>query len=358
VALAGQGDGPFEVTEIRDGAARRITARAIPPAVETAIVTDAPRSAITVAPPARALPLVVAAHLPAEPGAPESRLMLAASSSPWPGHVAIHEETAGTEVVRLNANASVGELLAPLGAGPTAIWDRGNTLAVQLYSGHLAPADEAAVLAGANRIAVETDTGDWEVIGFAEAELLSPGIYELRRLLRGQTGTDHAIGLASAGNRIVVLDTRVPLVPVPAVWLGSEIALRAYAGATDLTGAAFDADLDLDPVLPLAPVHLEATRDAGSGDVTLNWVRRSRADSGSWAVAEVPLDNAPEAYRVEILDGVVPVRTIEVGTPTAAYSAADQTTDFGAPPSAFGFTIRQLSPLYGAGHTASGQFDA
>ena len=55
-----------------------------------------------------------------------------------------------------------------------------------LVSGGSALGSElSAVLAGANRIAVETDTGDWEVIGFAEAELVSPGIYNLRRLLRG-----------------------------------------------------------------------------------------------------------------------------------------------------------------------------
>lgn len=357
IALEGQGEGPFEVTEVRDGLARRISARALPPVIEATIVTDAPRAATTASPNARALPVLAAAHLPAEPGTSASRLLLAASASPWPGQVAIHEETAGARIARLEANAALGELVAPLAAGPMALWDRATTLTVRLYSGHLAPADEIAVLAGANQIVVETDAGDWEVIGFAEAELISPGIYTLRQLLRGQIGTGSVLGPASIGNRVVVRDSRTLLAPVPATWLGSEIALRAYAGATDPTGLMFKADLDLDPVLPLAPVHLRAVRDAGSGDVALSWVRCSRADTGNWSVAEVPLDHTPEAYRIDILDGSVVVRTIEVETPMATYPAAEQSADFGAPPASFDFTVRQVSPLYGAGHPTTGHFN-
>lgn len=354
VALAGQGEGPFEITEIRDGAVRRITARAIPPVVEAAIVSDRPRSATAVAPPARALPLLAAAHLPAEPDSSASRLLLAASASPWPGRVTVNDETTGAQVARLGANASLGELTSPLGIGPAATWDRGNAVTVQLYSGHLASADDEVVLAGGNRIAVETDAG-WEVIGFAEATLLSPGIYRLTRLLRGQEGT--AVGAADAGNRIVVLDARAAMTPVPPTWLGETVPLRAYAGSSDPTGAAFNAELGLDPVLPLAPVHLHASRDAGSGDIGFGWVRRSRADTQSWTPAEIPHDNLPEAYRLTILDGAVPVRTIDLALPAATYTAAEQAADFGAPPTGFDFTVAQLSPLYGPGHAASGAFD-
>src|SRR5690606_16917618 len=122
---------------------------------------------------------VVAAHLPAEPGAAASRLLLAASASPWPGYVAIDEQATGTRLARLGANAALGELVEPFDAGPTAIWDRGSTLALRLYSGHLASADEAAVLAGANRLAVRNDAGGWELVGFARTDLISPGVYEL-----------------------------------------------------------------------------------------------------------------------------------------------------------------------------------
>ena len=287
-----------------------------------------------------------------------TRLLLAASASPWPGHVAIHEETAGTRVARLEANAALGDLVTPLAAGPTAIWDRAMALTVQLYSGHLASADETAVLAGANRVVVQTDAGGWEVIGFAEADLMSPGLYVLRQLLRGQQGTNAAVGTAAAGNRIAVLDARAVLASVPATWLGSAVGLRAYAGSADPMGTAFEADLALDPVLPLAPVHLRAVRDAASGGVALSWIRRSRADTGSWAVAEVPLDTPPEAYRIDILDGSSTVRSVETDVASATYAAAEQIADFGGLPPAFTYNVRQLSPLYGPGHAAIGTFNA
>lgn len=357
ISLEGQGEGPFEITEIRDGAVRRVTARAVPPVTEAAIVVDRPRSAVAAAPVARALPVMVAAHLPPEPAAPlVSRLMLAASASPWPGHVAVNDAATGARVARLGRNAAMGELTEPLGAGPVALWDQANALTVTLYSGHLAPADDAAVFAGTNRVAVELDTGGWEVIGFAEAALLSPSAYRLSQLLRGQMGT--ALGVASAGRRVVVLDGRAVMSPVPAAWLGEEVALRAYAGAADPTGTPFTADLGLAPILPLAPVHLRARRNAGTGDVTLDWVRRSRADTDSWTPADAPHDNPPEAYRVTILDGSTPVRTTEVAAPSLVYAAAEQAADFGAPPASFAFTVAQLSPVYGPGHAAAGAFDA
>src|SRR5690606_37549240 len=233
----------------------------------------------------------------------------------------------------------------PLGPGPAALWDRANAVTVRLYSGHLAGADDRAVLAGANRIAIETDTGGWEVIGFAQAVLLSPGEYRLTWLLRGQMGT--GIAEASAGRRVVILDGRPDLAPVPAAWIGETVPLRAYAGATDPTGAALAADLDVAAIPPLAPVHLRARRDHGTGDVALTWVRCSRADTDNWTPADAPHDHLPEAYRVTILDGATPVRIIEVDAPAAVYAAAAHAADFGGLPAGFAFTVAQISPVYG-----------
>jgi hypothetical protein len=356
IAIAGQGDGPFEITEIRDGLARKISARAIPPVLNAAIVSDRPGegSAASVA---RALPIVAAAHLPPDPATPgQSRLVLAASAQPWPGDVAVTDELSGTSVARLTQNAAMGELLNPLEPGGIYCWDIANDLHISLYSGHLASKDDEVVLAGGNRIAVETDSGDWEVIGFAEAELVALGEYRLTRLLRGQLGTDFAIGATAAGNRILVLDDRPSWLPVPAQWLGGEIDLRAYAGRHDAEGAAFSADIGLDPLLPLAPAHLLAVRPAGSNDIAITWLRRSRADADNWAAGDAPHDNLPEAYRLTVFDGPDVVREIDCATASVTYTAAQQTADFGNPPSGFAFTITQLSPVFGRGHAASGIF--
>lgn len=129
--------------------------------------------------------------------------------------MSVTEALTGANVARLPRNAALGELLEPLAPGTVFGWDEANSLHLKLYSGHLAALDDAVVLAGGNRLAVETDAGDWEIIGFAAADLLGPGEYRLSRLLRGQGGTDWAMGPCGVGRRVVILDDRPQAVPVP-----------------------------------------------------------------------------------------------------------------------------------------------
>jgi hypothetical protein len=357
LAIGGEGSGPFVVTALTDGAARQASLQALPPETTAAIVTDRPLPAAAAASP-KALPLVEAAHLPASPGTSgPSRLLLAASSSPWPGSVEITDDDSGVALATLAGRGSLGVLAAPIAAGPVALWDDATALSVLLYWGHLASADDFAVLAGANRLAIRNDAGDWEVIGFANAALTAPSTYRLTHLLRGQGGTVHAVGSAAAGNPVMVLDSGAEAAPVPSDWLGQTLDLRAYAGRTDAVGAAFAAPVDLAPALPLAPVHLSARRDSQSGDVTLSWVRCSRSDTDSWATTEAPLDLSPEAYAVTILDGGgTAIRSLSTANPAATYTAADQTADFGSLPPSFAFTVAQVSPTLGPGLAATGAF--
>jgi len=271
--------------------------------------------------------------------------------------VTLVDDLTGTGLLALTVTATLGELTAPLAPGAIFTWDEVSAVELVLYTGHLASKDDDEVLAGANRIAVETDGGDWEIIGFGDADLTGPQHYRLTRLLRGQGGTDWAIGTCSAGNRVMLLDGRVSLLPVPGTWLGTSAELRSFAGPADPSGTLAEVAIGLGPVLPLAPVHLRAVGD-GAGNVALSWVRRSRADPDSWATDDAPLDVTPEAYRVTILNGTTPVRTIDTAAPAATYAVAQQTADFGAPPASFDFTLVQLSPLYGPGHAAAGWFHA
>lgn len=72
----------------------------------------------------------------------------------------------------------------------------------------------------------------------------------------------------------------------------------------------------------------ERTGYAG-GDLTLRWVRRDRALlADSWEVASIPMS---EAYEVDILDGSTVLRTLETGSPSVTYTAAQQVADWGAP---------------------------
>lgn len=353
IAVTGEGEGPFEITEIRDGFSRKISARAVAPVLHPAVLSERVTRA-SAAPAPAAEPVLVAAHLPGEASSPGvSRLLLAAWASPWPGTVEVQVASTGASLARLTRPAATGELVSPLAAGPLHLWD-GQAVTVTLFGGHLADADEGAALAGSNRIAVETEAG-WEVIGFAGAELISAGTYRLTPLLRGQSGT--AVGVAAAGARVVVLDEAVAVLPVEPGWVGDTLALRAFAGRRDAEGTAFAAEVGLGPMVPLAPAHWRAARD-DTGAVLLSWVRRSRADAGSWAAVEVGLDFAPEAYRVTIFDVAVPVREFEVSTPSASYPAAAQVADFGVLPAGFDFAVSQVGPEFGPGAAATGAFSA
>jgi hypothetical protein len=308
--------------------------------------------------PAAAPELDIALLPPATTDVTRPQLALGAFAQPWPGAIAVTDDATGSSVASLSGSATLGVLTGALAAGSIFVWDDINAIELTVYSGHLSSRDDDEVLAGANRIAVATDAGDWEVIGFANADLIGPQSYRLTRLLRGQMGTDWAIGPAAAGNAVLLLDSRATLLPVSPAWLGTTVDLRSFAGPADAVGEVTELALGLDPVLPLAPVHVNALRRPGSSDVALAWVRRSRSDTDSWAADDAPLDCVPEAYRVTIYNGLSVVRSLDVSSPATTYTTAQQTTDFGSPPTGFSFTVAQTSPLYGPGHAASGAFHA
>lgn len=268
----------------------------------------------------------------------------------------VTDDATGATVLNLERRGLLGVTATALQPGPIGVWDRAHLLEVSLYAGHLASVEPLAVLAGSNRIAVETDNGGWEVIGFAEATLLTPGRYRLAGLLRGLDGTAPAMGAISAARRIMVLDQRVASLPVEPGRLGETRTLRVYAGSSDLDGTVVEATNSVAAALPLPPVHLRAGRITG-GDIAFSWKRCSRADGEGWGAVESPLEHVPERYRLTVFNGSSAVRTFDCAATAASYSSAEQTADFGSLPASFGFTVAQISPVLGAGHAASGEFN-
>ncbi len=101
---------------------------------------------------------------------------------------------------------------------------------------------------------------------------------------------------------------------------------------------------------PYAPVHLRGVRDAG--DLSLTWIRRTRIGGDAWEQPDVPLSEEQERYEVDILDGAEVKRTLTVDAPSVVYTAAQQTTDFGAPQVSVSVAIHQMSATYGRGAPA------
>ncbi|HVV63279.1 MAG TPA: glycoside hydrolase/phage tail family protein [Pseudolabrys sp.] len=345
-----------EVQEITDTESRAIKAASIDPDVFD-MPLAAPRRRAPKKPPAVGPAHAVALDLPSlDDKQPPVLLRLAVFANPWPGAVTVWSSTNGLSyqaAAVAAAPATMGETLDDLPAGPTARWHNAS-FRVQLYGGALSSMEDDAVLAGANAAAVQRADGAWEIIQFANAELVGDRTYLLSRLLRGQAGSEWAMGAPlAAGAPFVLLDANIVTAASGLNALDRALQLRVVAAGRDTadpSALALIATPQATAMRPLAPVHLAARR--GDDGVSLSWIRRARFDGDSWT-GEVPLCETSEQYTVDILSGGTVVRTLNVTAPNALYAAADEISDFGAPQTALTFRVAQLSATVGAGFAAT-----
>ena len=297
---------------------------------------------------------------------PAHRPWLAAEAQPWPGQLAV-VRSAGldgfTLLTTVNARARMGRLAAPLFPGPLGVFDTGNTLLVDLDSGTLEGVTDLELFGGANAFAVESGPGRWEVLQAAVADLLAVGRYSLTRLLRGQRGTEGAMGAPTAiGARIVALDAALVPLPIAEADLFLDWNWRIGPAVRDIADATYAAATFMPAgrgLLPFAPVNVEQPWRRGRlpGDLTIRWVRRSRnLSADAWEIGEPPLAEETEAWEVEVWDSVTLKRTLASTKASALYTAAQQITDFGAPLGpGLSFTVRiyQISARLGRGSEAT-----
>ena len=267
----------------------------------------------------------------------------------------------GTSILRMNGLAGEPEILAALdqqarmgvtlGAlpeGQTQRFDRATVLEVlMLGDASLSSATEADVLAGANVALVGQ-----EVIQFTTATSLGEGKFRLEGLLRGRSGTEYAVSGHVAGERFVMLDERLRTLVIPPSSRGLTWALKPVTyGQSDSTVEATNYTVNARALMPLAPVHLTAQRDA-SGNASLRWIRRAR-HGGDWrSEVDIPLMESAELYDVEIIKAGLVVRSWRVSTPEQLYTAAQQVADLGAVSAAICFRVYQISGLVGRGQVA------
>lgn len=349
----------FIVTEIEQGLVRKVAARQIARVLPSPWRSANPGVEPQVSPVA-GQPHAVFLDLPMMgSSAASGQFRVAATQTPWKSQALFvsPEDTGFVLRGTVTRSADMGALTSAFSSGVEGRLDRAAQLVVDLYGGELTSVSRLQLLNGANLAAVRSNAGIWEILQFETAEELSPDVWRLRGLLRGQFGTgDAAAAGAVAGAGFVVLDDAV----VPAGLMVGEAGLslnwRVGPLGGDFSSANFSAHQEtggLRALLPLSPVHLRGRKTA-TLDVALAWTRRGRIDADSWEASEVPLGEEREEYRLEIAPvGGPAVRTVTVTAPGWTYAAADIAADFGTLPTAIDVTVRQLSAAVGWGLPAT-----
>ena len=249
------------------------------------------------------------------------------SSASWPG-AAVYRGVDGTsydQAATVSERAVLGVAMTVLpnwtGGG---VFDEQNSLTVALTYGTLSSSTRSAMFldTSVNAMAV-----GGEIIRFRTATLVSGGTYTVTGLLRGQRGTEWAMGSHGLGETCVLLQPRgLRYVDME---VGDLLEQRFYKGVTlgkTLSSVTTPQTLTSAGVSlqPLSPVQLRA-ENLGGRSIGLTWKRRTRLASTFVGAAGsvVPLGEATEAYDVELLDAgsnVVQVQTVT--TPSASISSA------------------------------------
>ena len=281
------------------------------------------------------------------------------SATNWPGAGLLQsaDDVNFAQISLTDSAAVMGTLTTAMDgwAGGRVIDEVTPPVRVNVGNGTLASTTRAALLADKSVNAALID--DDHLLQFLRADLVSAGVYDLSGFLHADHGMPSVAAGHAAGARFVTLSTTTTRrVAMSASTLG---ALRYYKGVTlgrSGAGVASEAFTNFGAGLkPLAPFALRAERDA-AGAITFTWQRRTRYGA-RWVgplPISVPLHEASEAYELDIINTGTVVRTISSTTNAAAYSDADQVTDFGAVQNPVEVVLRQMSDAVGPGYELEG----
>ncbi|MHA6645619.1 baseplate multidomain protein megatron [Mesorhizobium sp. A623] len=352
----------FLVTQVEDGLVRKVSARQI------ARTTPTPwrpvrADGVTAADVPVGQPHALFLDLPAAigEGDPQAQFRAAVWQKPWRRQALFvsPEDTGFVYRSMADQAAVLGRLAMTLEPGREGRIDRAGSILVELFDSELATVSMLQLFNGANAAAIRSALGAWEVVQFERAEEVSPQLWRLSGLLRGQLGTNDAMEMgAPAGADFVLIDDAL----VSAGLLESETGLllnwRVGPSGSDLSDASFITQAEIGGVrslLPLSPVHLKAERIGGG--LKLSWIRRGRIDADRWEPIDIPLGEEREEYRIEIAPaGGEIVRGQNISDTSFVYQDADIASDFGEMPSMIDVKVRQLSVAAGWGIAAMRRF--
>lgn len=258
-------------------------------------------------------------------------------------------DTDFTSIANIGPEATMGFAITVLGGGVTGLyWDRINTVTVDLMNGSLESKTEEEVLSGLNHAIVGN-----EIIGFKTATLVSANRYTLSTLLRGRRDTADAIdnhNTSSGSEAFVYLNSSAIMrISTPTSAIESFRYYKAVASGGDEDDyPSFPHYHRGGSMLPFSPCHITGSID-GSNNITVNWVRRTRALARIFGPGAVPQVEPTRIYEIDVYDGTTIVNTYTVtDAETWTYTSSMQTTDGFTPPlSSLKVEIFQVSSSLG-----------
>ena len=356
------GNGLWRVKSVASGVARKIEAAGHDPAVYEAPPANE-RLTATAAPSIYGKPDAQIFDLAMVSSSGSAAPWVAAQETPWPGTLALFKKTGASS---FNFNRVLSQQ-ATMGSTQT-IWPAGNphridytkSLDVQLRFGALTSVTMDQLLGGANSAAIGDAATGFEIVQFLKAALIAPNTFRISGFLRGQAGSEaEMLPLRPIGQNFILLNGAVVQPEMSLNEAGLEATWRLGPAQFDYGNPAY-LELtyagQLKSLRPLRPAQIKIA--AGAGGFNISWIRRTRIDGDLWELAEVPLGEATEQYRLEIYAGSTLKRSLILSAPNYFYSSADFTTDFGGSPAAVKLRIAQMSATTGAGDILERTFNA
>lgn len=294
------------------------------------------------------LPLMTGDEVPHAPH-------VAVTAQPWPGSAAVFSSEQANGGFRLNKlihqRAMIGRSETPLIAASAGLVDRGAPLIVSFGHGSLSSVTNDALMSGANLMAIgDGSTENWELFQARDVALVGPGRWAFSYRLRGQAGTD---GTAQTewppGSIVVPIKSATVQLDMPISSVGLDVYLRIGNSRrpwSDPSYVSCQGAFRGVGQRPYAPCHLRVTGGRHAG-WAVTWIRRTRVRGDSWELAEVPLGEAFEAYRVRVRQDDRVIFQSEVSLPQTLIPASALSSL--SPGAEVVVEVAQLSETFGLG---------
>jgi hypothetical protein len=213
-----------------------------------------------------------------------------------------------------------------LGDANPSLWDKGNSVNINVRDGTLSSVTAAEIDADPT---LNLAYLGGELINFTTAVLEGDGTYTLSGFKRGRRGTERFTGTHIRGDTFI-LAARMSAKIMGASDIGLTQTYESVTlGRSPQGVGGIDVTFAGNSLKPYAPARVKAHFDGA--DWTFDVVRRTRV-GGAWVGGStIPLSENSEAYEIEVYSGATLKRTLSLsGTNSVVYTNAMQVTDFGS----------------------------